>query len=115
MLFAISFAGVAAGWQYHEFSLQKYRNRNAARFLMTQEVERVLAHSYVGLENGVGSGVRVLEREIDGVSSSQEFLVESEVVENTAKTLKDITVTVTFTERNQTQRLVVRTRASRGQ
>lgn len=92
LLFAISFAGIAAGWRFHELSLQKYRNRNAAKFLLQQEMERLMAHSYYGLEAGAGTSTRLLQREIDGVASPQEFTVESQVVENAAMTVKDVTV-----------------------
>ena len=55
LLFAISFAGIAAGWRFHELSLQKYRNRNAAKFLLQQEMERLMAYSYYGLEASAGT------------------------------------------------------------
>lgn len=115
LIFAISFAGIAAGWRYHELALRQYRNRNAARFLLQQEAERVMAHPYVNLEDAVGTSVHTLKRTIDGAVVAQEFAVESRVQENAGRTLKSLVVSVTFMERNQTQRLVVHSRVSRGQ
>ncbi len=115
LIFTISFAGIAAGWRYHELALRQYRNRNAARFLLQQEAERVMAHPYVSLEDAVGTSVHTLNRTIDGTVVTQEFTVESQVQENAGRTLKSLAVSVTFTERNQTQRLVVHSRVSRGQ
>lgn len=125
ILFAIVIGGVAMGWLYHEKSLEKYRNRNMARLMLQQEMEKVLAGSYFELENRVTCKdpatnghtpiQQALTRSIDSVNTEQDFTIESDVQENASKTLKTITVKVTFTEKNQEHTLTVQTRMARGQ
>ena len=115
MLFAVVIGGVAATWRYHELSLEKYKNRNAARFILQTEMGEVMARSYVTVDLRSGTTVQAIERMIDGVTARQEFTVTTSVEENAARTLKTITVTVSFSEKNQTQTLTVRTRKARGQ
>lgn len=115
IIFAITFAGLAASWKYHELSLRKYRNRNAARFLLSQEMERVMAHPYGNLEDGVQNTTQWLYREIDGVVAKQAFELSGEVDENADETLKDITIKVTFEENNEVREMELRSRAFRSQ
>ena len=115
LLFASVFSGLAAAWTYHEQSLKKFRNRNAARDLIEQEMERILARRYGTLETEAGTRVLTMIREIDGQPVEQEFTVESVVVENAENTLKDITVTLTFTESNEVKTLRLRNRVHRSQ
>jgi len=115
ILFASVFSGLAASWTYHEHSLKKFRNRNAARHLIEQEMERILAHRYNGLEDEAGTRVLTMTREIDGQAVDQAFTVESEVAENDEHTLKDITVTLSFKESNELKTLRLRNRVHRSQ
>ncbi len=115
MLFASVFAGLAASWMYHEQSLKKFRNRNAARHLLQQEMERITAQRYGNLENAIDNRTLWLAREIDGQEIRQEFLVSNQVVENADETLKDVVVTLEFDEKNETKRLVLRSRVFRSQ
>lgn len=115
VLFASIFAGLAASWMYHEQSLKKFRNRNAARHLLQQEMERITAQKYANLESAIDNRTLWLAREIDGQEIRQEFQVLGQVVENTDETLKDITVTLTFEEANEVRTLVLRNRVFRSQ
>jgi type II secretion system protein I len=115
MIFAVTFAGLAASWSYHELGLRKFRNRNAARFIVEQEMERVMAHPYSVLEDALDNRTQSLQREIDGQVSIQDFEVSGEIVENADETLKDVTITVTFTENNETRKLELHSRAFRSQ
>lgn len=115
ILFASVFAGLAASWMYHERSLKKFRNRNAARFLIQQEMERITAQRYGNLEKAINDRTLWLAREIDGQEARQEFRVSSQVVENADETLKDVVVTLEFEERNETKKLVLRSRVFRSQ
>ena len=115
MLFASVFAGLAASWLYHEHSLKKFRNRNAARYLVEQEMERLTAQRYANLEEAIDNRSLWLSREIDGKEIKQEFQVTSQVVENPEETLKDITITLTFNESNESKTLLLRNRVFRSQ
>jgi prepilin-type N-terminal cleavage/methylation domain-containing protein len=115
IIFSITFAGLAASWKYHELSLRKYRNRNAARFLLSQEMERVMAHPYSNLQDGVQDTTQWLYREIDGVVSKQAFEISGDVDENAEETLKDVTIAVTFEENNEVRTMELRSRAFRSQ
>lgn len=115
MLFAVTIGGVATTWRYHELSLEKYQNRNTARYLAQCELSEIAARSYVTIDSRKGANVQELERTIDGVKIKQPFTVTTDVEENAGKTLKTVTVTVSFVEKNETKQLKVRTRVARGQ
>ena len=117
MIFATAIGGVAASWKYQERSIKKYRNRNAARMLAQQEMTRLTAHSYANLEDAksLGDATLVLNREIDGVTIPKEFFSKTTIVENADETLKDITVSLTYKEQNETKQFVLRTRMYRGE
>jgi hypothetical protein len=115
MIFATAIGGVAASWKYQERSIKKYRNRNAARMMAQQEMTRLTAHSYVNLEDAERDTTLVLNREIDGVTIPKEFFSDTTIVENADETLKDITVSLTYNEQNETKEFTLRTRVYRSE
>ena len=117
IIFATAIGGVAASWKYQERSIKKYRNRNAARMLAQQEMTRLTAHRYANLEDAksLGNTTLVLNREIDGVTTPKEFFSQTTIVENADETLKDITVSLTYEEQNETRQFVLRTRVYRSE
>lgn len=115
MIFAVVVGGVAASWQYQERSMRKYRNRNAARLLASQEMSRLTAHTYTNLEDASRNTTLTLNREVDGVVTPQEFTTTTTIVENADETLKDITVLISFVESNESKSFTLRTRVYRGE
>lgn len=115
VIFAITFFSLAASWRYHELSLRKYRNRNAARFLLSQEMERIMSYPYSVMSSGLDDRTQDLRREIDGLETVQTFGISGEIEENADETLKDVTVRVTFDEMGQTRIMELRSRAFRSQ
>lgn len=110
LMFAAIIGGLATTWRFHERSVQKYRNRNAAQLILTQEMERITAHPYTNLEDAVRTVTIPLIRSIDNVETEVPFVVSSSVSEHPSRALKDINVTVTFVEQNQSLTLRALTR-----
>lgn len=102
LIFASVIGGIAVTWRFHERSVQKYRNRNAAQLILSQEMERITAHPYTNLEDARRTVTIPLVRSINGVETAVPFQVSSDIYEHPSRRLKDITVSVTFTEQNQT-------------
>jgi hypothetical protein len=115
IIFASVIGGLAAAWTFQERSIKKYRNRNAARMLIEQEMARLTAHTYSNLQDAARDTTLTLNREVDGVVTSKSFESKTEVIENADKTLKDITMTLTFTEQNEQKSMVLRTRVYRSE
>lgn len=114
LLFASVFSGLAASWHYQEKSLKQYRNRNAARYILQKEVERVLAKGFYNIEVGTAKNSFKLIRKLDGEKVEQIFEVETKVTQNSVKNLKYLSFTISFNENNETKKLNVRSSVFRG-
>ena len=115
IIFSSIIGGLAVAWRFHEKSLQKYRNQNAARTILTQELERICAHTYENLDEAVGTRSFDLIRTVDGVATTETFTVTSTLSENSEGSLKDIVATVSFVDQGETHSFTVRTREFRSQ
>lgn len=115
LIFSSVIGGLAAAWRFHEKSLQKYRNQNAARTILTQELERICAHTYENLDEAVGTRSFDLIRTVDGVATTETFTVTSTLSENSEGSLKDIVATVKFVDQGENHDFTVRTREFRSQ
>ncbi len=108
ILFSVVILGLALVSYYHEMSLRQYRDRNAARLLLQQEMERVMAHHYPNLEEAAGLKTIPFRRELDGVVSEQDFEIETEVTENPNRIEKTVVSTVRYQANNETLEITAR-------
>lgn len=115
LIFATVVGSVAASWKYQERSMKKYRNRNAARLMAEQELGRLTAHNYTNLEDAARDTTLTLNREVDGVVTPMSFDTVTNIKENKERTLKDVTITVGFSESNEEKSFTLRTRVYRSE
>lgn len=95
--------------------MKKYRNRNAARLMAEQELGRLTAHNYTNLEDAARDTTLTLNREVDGVVTPMSFDTVTNIKENKERTLKDVTITVGFSESNEEKSFTLRTRVYRSE